>query len=1088
MTKYLFFILFAFGSYASTDTVHWNGGLPRTYKISTDDTVRWYEGLPNGFLYYGSNGPTVGLTISVQPQSVTKYIGEIDTFTTTAINNNGTIHYQWYVNGHAMGGDSSKYITPTLPIDSNGLKIWCHITDNDSSKYTDTAFATVYDTTMAIYGMYGYEQEFRNLADSVYSIGERWNRVNYNSNIAMSCSTSALKKVNPVIQIGDQYVFNDTGAFRDTLTRAVQTYGPNGSFWRSHSNLKPLPCMYWQICNEPNGNEYLKPMSGMTLAKTYYLYLKVANRVLKAYDSRIKIIGMNTAGGMRYTSSTWEYIDSTEATWWSFIKKVDSLGGLDYIDIIGTHPYGMNWGLGRFMGPEEGGLKEGNDSLKAELARYGKTGMPIWYSEIGYAMTYPAMADLTEQKQSDFMIRHYTMSAADGVINLNQMFITDVDLGDGNRAFGMWIWSDSLHTFLTRQMTKSIRYMISILPDPTKTFSEKMITADSVYAYRFGNMMVAWTTKITDTSAAKIFNRKHAWTVKGQVGADLSCSISGDSIVSNLSSTPRYFYQGDTILPTRISTGIWNGTTSDMNLVTNWTGLTDSIYPGDTLIANSGSVGMTATKNLSCAKLITTSGYSGAVSMATYTLTTTAGGVVFNHTGTLNLGAGFTSSGVGDSLKIGAGVGTITVKTCRVTWAGTSGIIRVLKSVSFLDLTLGNAASLMIDTSNSSISEIGFYQPSGGVALTLGNNATLTINKDKTYFFMQESGTLYSLGIGYVFNGTALRLRWYPVASKLTIAIPPINYTGTSILQLGDGGNYDSTIYNFTGRFNAPNATLNLFGSNTNLHTTVNLGDTLIIAKSQWGALSGGIFTLNAGSSINQIGIYDGTTWNNATTTINLQSSKTYITGTCTFGALGTVNQGSATVDMTTCNIPVLNGQSVSIGRPEGCQPLIDSLSPSSGIIGSQITINGSNFYNYDSVFLNGIRMTYDIVGSTQMKFYAPTNSIGTYQVIVKDTSSRSDTANWTYNNILDSASIRSKYKQVSGFTTNYLHVSSSDSAIFNSPCIVRDSVVYDVGSIPYGLVGSSIESVHGYTLTVKLNGLRNTPRVINRGGKIRWR
>lgn len=501
------------------------------------------------------------LTISIQPKSVTKYQMETDTFSVSALGGSGAVHYQWYRNGNLTGSDNATYFTEPLQQNINGTKVWVHVKDNSSDICSDTAYITVFDTTMSIYGMYGYEEEFRHLADSVKSLGIRWERVNYNSKIRMSCSTAAASGINPVIQIGDQYIPYTLTAFKDSLTYAVQTYGPNGSFWKKHSYLKPIPCMYWQICNEPNGGEYIRPSPGLTIAKTYFEYLKIAKQVLKTYDPRIKIIGMNTAGGMRYTSAYWSYIDSTSGTWWSFIKKVDSLGGLDYMDIIGTHPYGMNWGKCRFMGPEEGGLTEGDDSVKAELAKYGKTGILVWHSEVGYALSYPCkegpprvtMDTLTEQQQADYMIRYYVIAASDGIINVNQMFITDVQLDSREpiRKFGMWYWVDgSPGRFVPRKQTAAIRYLSSLLPNPTSAFIKKLITPDSTYAYQFnygpdnGTCIVAWSVKKTDTAQIAISSENKKWSSRGMYGDSLPLSNVNNTLNIKLTPSPRYFFYG----------------------------------------------------------------------------------------------------------------------------------------------------------------------------------------------------------------------------------------------------------------------------------------------------------------------------------------------------------------------------------------------------------------------------------------------------------------------------------------------------------------------------------------------------------------
>jgi hypothetical protein len=87
-----------------------------------------------------------------------------------------------------------------------------------------------------------------------------------------------------------------------------------------------------------------------------------------------------------------------------------------------------------------------------------------------------------------------------------------------------------------------------------------------------------------------------------------------------------------------------------------------------------------------------------------------------------------------------------------------------------------------------------------------------------------------------------------------------------------------------------------------------------------------------------------------------------------------------------------------------------------------------------------------------------------------------------------DSLVITSYFLQTDTIRCNWFKVQSTDSAIFNAPIIVRDSIVYIPGSIVVARTGSRVESTHGYPLTVKLNHISNTPRVVNKGSIIKWR
>jgi hypothetical protein len=99
---------------------------------------------------------------------------------------------------------------------------------------------------------------------------------------------------------------------------------------------------------------------------------------------------------------------------------------------------------------------------------------------------------------------------------------------------------------------------------------------------------------------------------------------------------------------------------------------------------------------------------------------------------------------------------------------------------------------------------------------------------------------------------------------------------------------------------------------------------------------------------------------------------------------------------------------------------------------------------------------------------------------------------NWTLATVMNCASfkITSGYTGITYFNDtlhcNYFNT-LADSSYFTYPVLVRDSIVYGVSSKPKGLTGSRIESVPSYTLTVKLNGIQNTPKVRNRS-IIKWK
>ena len=91
------------------------------------------------------------VTITAQPQSQTKTVGSIATFS-VAVNGTAPFQYLWYKNDTQItGATSSSYTTPTLTTANNGDKYYCIISNcnNKNQVITNTALLTVNDACVA---------------------------------------------------------------------------------------------------------------------------------------------------------------------------------------------------------------------------------------------------------------------------------------------------------------------------------------------------------------------------------------------------------------------------------------------------------------------------------------------------------------------------------------------------------------------------------------------------------------------------------------------------------------------------------------------------------------------------------------------------------------------------------------------------------------------------------------------------------------------------------------------------------------------------------------------------------------------------
>ena len=112
----------------------------------------------------------------------------------------------------------------------------------------------------------------------------------------------------------------------------------------------------YEVTNEPN--LYLAP-------ETYVAYLKEANAAIREADPAAKISGFCLSSDFSAAATPW-------------MDQCVKLGGLNYVDAVGFHPYG-----GRQLGalfPADKYIA----NLRADMKRYGKPGFPLWNTELYY--------------------------------------------------------------------------------------------------------------------------------------------------------------------------------------------------------------------------------------------------------------------------------------------------------------------------------------------------------------------------------------------------------------------------------------------------------------------------------------------------------------------------------------------------------------------------------------------------------------------------------------------------------------------------------------------------------------------------------
>jgi hypothetical protein len=111
----------------------------------------------------------------------------------------------------------------------------------------------------------------------------------------------------------------DPGALAALVPALVARYGPGGTFWAAHPQLRPQPIREWQIWNEPNLPRY---WNARGWARGYVALLKATHRALAGADP-----GSHTIlAGLPNES-------------WLALRALYRAGARGSFDVVALHPY-----------------------------------------------------------------------------------------------------------------------------------------------------------------------------------------------------------------------------------------------------------------------------------------------------------------------------------------------------------------------------------------------------------------------------------------------------------------------------------------------------------------------------------------------------------------------------------------------------------------------------------------------------------------------------------------------------------------------------------------------------------------------------
>jgi hypothetical protein len=115
-------------------------------------------------------------------------------------------------------------------------------------------------------------------------------------------------------------------AIASFAARLVRRYGPDGSFWRAHADLREVPIRVWQVWNEPNLPRY---WAQQPVAAEYVEILRAAHDAIKAEDPGAQVV----AAGMP-DSKLWHAVPLYE-----YITQMYLAGGRGSFDALAVNAY-----------------------------------------------------------------------------------------------------------------------------------------------------------------------------------------------------------------------------------------------------------------------------------------------------------------------------------------------------------------------------------------------------------------------------------------------------------------------------------------------------------------------------------------------------------------------------------------------------------------------------------------------------------------------------------------------------------------------------------------------------------------------------
>lgn len=148
------------------------------------------------------------------------------------------------------------------------------------------------------------------------------------------------------------------GQFAGWAAQMVERYGPDGSFWTSHPDVRKLPIVSWQVWNEPNIRAFWAPEPDPA---AYAQLLRATSAAIRKADPDAEVVAAGLPTSHLGVAGP------------AFLGSVYRAGAKGTFDTVAVHPY---------AGSPDGVLER----VKAvrEVIRANRDDAAIWVTEFGW--------------------------------------------------------------------------------------------------------------------------------------------------------------------------------------------------------------------------------------------------------------------------------------------------------------------------------------------------------------------------------------------------------------------------------------------------------------------------------------------------------------------------------------------------------------------------------------------------------------------------------------------------------------------------------------------------------------------------------